>query len=92
MVVNEQNNFLHARIHPHMVLIKVAVGKGMLELSAPNTDAVAFPLPPISRQESQVRVVRYLLSGPVIWADSSDTKHFTAGSGVMKFQRSTAAK
>lgn len=92
MVVNDKNNFLHARIHPEMLQIKVSVGEGMVELTASNMDPVAFPLPPTSKPGSEVRVVRSLLSGPVIRVDSSDTKHFAAGSGEMKFQHLTVVK
>lgn len=59
MVVGENNNFLHARIHPTMVLIKVAVGGNQVELSGPNMESISIPLPTKSGNKLQVRKVRY---------------------------------
>ena len=55
---NENNNFLHARIHPTMVLIKMSVSVNKLKLSAPNTESITFP---ISFQSNETVKVRYIL-------------------------------
>jgi hypothetical protein len=57
-VYNENNNFLHARIHPTMVLIKMSVSVNKLKLSAPNTESITFP---ISFQSNETVKVRYIL-------------------------------
>lgn len=52
MVVNEKNNFLHARIHPHMVLIQPEITDGAMTLSAPDMEPITFLVPsqPLSNE------------------------------------------
>ncbi|KAI9561759.1 hypothetical protein GHT06_012720 [Daphnia sinensis] len=56
MVVNENNNFLHARIHPTMLLIKVSISENKVELTAPSTEPITFPILSQSGAKVKVRV------------------------------------
>ncbi|XP_057376493.1 mitochondrial amidoxime-reducing component 1-like [Daphnia carinata] len=56
LVVNENNNFLHARIHPTMLLIKVSISGNKVELTAPSTEPITFPILPQSGTKVKVRV------------------------------------
>ncbi len=60
MVYNENNNFLHARIHPTMVLIKISVSDNKVELTAPNSGPITFAIPSQSETDKQVKV-RYCI-------------------------------
>ena len=52
LVVNENNNFLHARIHPLMVLIEPKIEDRSIELKAPNMDPIKLNFPSFSTEES----------------------------------------
>lgn len=62
MVYNESNNFLHARLHPTMVLIKISVSDNKVELTAPNSGPITFSIPSQSETEKQVKVRYSILS------------------------------
>ena len=62
MVVGTNNNFLHARIHPSMVLIKVAISDGIVTLTAPEMESISFAIPSQSAEGSVKRVVRLAIS------------------------------
>ncbi len=58
MVINSNNNFLHARIHPEMLLIGVSISNGKVQLSTPDVESVTFPIPD---QSAPVQAVRFVL-------------------------------
>lgn len=58
MVIGTNNNFLHARIHPEMVLIEVSVEGDKVKLTAPNVEPITFSIP---TQSAETRVVRCAL-------------------------------
>jgi hypothetical protein len=59
MVIGTNNNFLHARIHPTMVLIHVKVVDGNVTLTAPEMEPVTFVIPSCLTEKAETRVVRY---------------------------------
>jgi hypothetical protein len=52
LVINENNNFLHARIHPSMVLIEPKIEDSSIELKAPNMDPIKFNFPSVGTGET----------------------------------------
>ncbi|XP_046441184.1 mitochondrial amidoxime-reducing component 1-like isoform X1 [Daphnia pulex] len=88
MVYNESNNFLHARLHPTMVLIKISVSDNKVELTAPNSGPITFSIPSEAETEKQVKVR--------VWGD--EVTAFDCGDQVSQwlsqyiFQKDTGAR
>jgi len=56
MVINEQNNFLHARIHPEMVLIEPHLNGNQLELKAPDMEPISIDISSFFNNSVNVKV------------------------------------
>ena len=58
MVIGTNNNFLHARLHPTMVLIHMKVVDGNVTLTAPEMEPITFAIPSRLTGKAETRVVR----------------------------------
>ena len=56
MIINDNNNFVHARIHPTVILIKVSINGSQVELTGPNKEPITFSIPSQSGTRAKTRV------------------------------------